>query len=396
MSTLPALIAGGIWLLVEAIRQYRAWRIVWQQVAAQSPVSVDFSDIDVLQPIRSGDPALARLLTQNLQQLGGHGAHLHWLLDADDTPARQIAQAIRHAHPELSEQLHISTYPACPEHINPKLFKLDRALPNCRGRYLLVLDDDAILPVASLAALRRSLVLDRPNAATSLPVYITAAGASLGTRLLARFVNDQATLTYLATLRAPGALSLNGMSWLIPRQALQDIGGFAPQLGHLTDDLAMAELVRAAGGSIAQRHEPVYLTTSLSSLAHYRAQMQRWMLFALLLIRRQPRLKQLQLGLELGVPLLLPGLFLLTLIVGFSPPATALGGLAFLLQIYGRWRLQSACASQAARPQPVLSMISALLLPLHLLHARINPRITWRHRRYYVRASDVFEEIQDA
>jgi ceramide glucosyltransferase len=43
-----------------------------------------------------------------------------------------------------------------------------------------------------------------------------------------------------------------------------------------------------------------------------------------------------------------------------------------------------------SRHAPVLSLVSELLQPLHMLHALISRRITWRTRRYLVRANDDF------
>ena len=43
-----------------------------------------------------------------------------------------------------------------------------------------------------------------------------------------------------------------------------------------------------------------------------------------------------------------------------------------------------------SRHSPVLSVVSELLQPLHMLHALVSRRIIWRTRRYLVRANDDF------
>jgi ceramide glucosyltransferase len=46
-----------------------------------------------------------------------------------------------------------------------------------------------------------------------------------------------------------------------------------------------------------------------------------------------------------------------------------------------------------SRHSPVLSIVSELLQPLHLLHALVSRRIIWRTRRYLVRANDDFGAV---
>lgn len=398
----------ALWLGVELLRQALAFgrRGAQLRAAHYPPAHLRFDDVDVLQAIRGGDALLAATLAAALAELGSRGARLHWLLDADDLPAQAAARQALDAQPKWAAQVRLSLHPPCPERRNPKLFKLDRALTDCRGNFVLVLDDDAELPAATLHALRQSLVGIAPGpaatAATALPVYRGVAWPSLrsrpgarglGAALLARFVNDQAGLTYLATLRSDSALSLNGMCWLIRRDALIHIGGFAARLHHLTDDLAMAEAVRAAGGRIAQRFEPVWLRTDLPDLRAYLRQMHRWLLFAQLLLRRQPPARRLGLLFELGLPQLLPPLAVFGLLLAPGAAAGLLAAWAFGMHVFGRWALQQACTQAAPRAQPLLSLTSALLLPLHALHAALDRRIVWRQHRYRVRASDDFESM---
>lgn len=399
-----------LWLIVELLRQALAWWVVHTQQDEATRVhdanDLRFDDVEVLQAIRGGDPLLADALAAALAELGSRGARLHWLLDADDDVAQAAAHQALRTHSQCTAQVRMSLHPPCPQRCNPKLFKLDRALPVCDRPFVLVLDDDASLPAATLAALRLAVLEpeppSRPIAATALPVYSSVpwpawhrhtAAHGLGAALLARFVNDQATLTYLSGTGEQGALSLNGMCWLMRRDALRAIGGFAPRLAHLTDDLAMAQAVHAAGGRIEQRHEPVWLSTSLRGMSAYWAQMHRWMLFAQLLLRSLRGRARIRLAVELGLPQLLPLLALAGLLLAPSTLAAACASAACVLYVAGRWRLQRACTRTAPRPQPLLSLLSALLLPLHTLHALLCRRIVWRQHRYRVRASDDFESM---
>lgn len=396
-----AAIVCALWALAETLRQIAAWRAL--RAMPQSPNHDDdptrFAGIDVLQPIRSGDPTLGEALAASLRALGGRGARLHWLIDEDDPLAARIVAATLGAQPTLRAQVAVSVHPPCPPAVNPKLFKLDRALNDCvsadrAGATVLVLDDDARLPPATLDALRAALdathAADGPIIATALPVYLPAPG--LASRLLARFVNDGAAITYLPPRLGGRSPSINGMCWAMRTDALRAIGGFAPHLRKLTDDLAMAQAVLAAGGRIEQRREPVWMRTALADGAAYVRQMHRWMLFARLLLHAQPPATRLRIALGQGLPTLLPLLSVVLLIAAPSLVAAIAAGLAALLHVVGRRALQRACAGAATPLQPLTSLLVALLLPLHLLRAWLDPRIRWRTHRYRVRSDGGFEE----
>ena len=388
-----------MWPLLEMARQLAAWRAL--RAMPSPPVNDDdtrFTGVDVLQPIRSGDPTLAEALGASLRTLGARGAMLHWLIDSDDLAAARIVRSIVDAQPTLRAQVAISAHPPCPPGINPKLFKLDRALAQCIGDSVLVLDDDARMPAATLDALLAALAgsrVDAPVISTALPIYLRTDPSmqGLGARLLARFVNDSAAITYLPPRLGGRTPTINGMAWTMRRDALDAIGGFAPRLRHLTDDLAMAQAVLAAGGRIDQRREPVWMRTALPDLRAYARQMHRWMLFARLLLRSQPWPTRLRIAAGQGLSALLPAIALTAFSMAPSWPAAVVIALGALAHLYGRRALQRACAGSAARIEPATSLLVALLLPLHLLHALFDARIRWREHHYRVFANDRFEEI---
>ena len=183
------------------------------------------------------------------------------------------------------------------------------------------------------------------------------------------------------------------MAWAMRRDALLAIGGFAPRLRHLTDDLAMAQAVLAGGGRVEQRREPVWMRTALPDLRAYVRQMHRWMLFARLLLRTQPWPARLRIVLGQGLPTMLPLIALIAFVIMPSWPCAVAFALGAIAHLFGRRALQRACAGEAARIEPLSSLLVALLLPLHLLHALLDARIRWREHRYRVIANDCFEEL---
>lgn len=391
----------ALWPALELLRQAAAWRALLampifsaRDHMQNGDESTRFHGVDVLQPIRSGDATLAETLGASLRTLGAHGAMLHWLIDSDDTAAAKIVRSVVDAQPALRNRVDVSEHPPCPPAINPKLFKLDRALAHCTGHAVLVLDDDARMPASTLDALLASLDgsrVDAPTISTALPIYLPA--NAFGARLLARFVNDSAALTYLPPRLRGDTPTINGMAWAMRRDALMAIGGFAPRLRHLTDDLAMAQAVLADGGRIEQRHEPVWMRTALPDLRAYVRQMHRWMLFARLLLRTLPWAARLRIVLGQGLPTALPLIATTALAIAPSWPGVIAFAMGALAHLFGRRALQRACAGEAARIEPLSSLLVALLLPLHLLHALLESRIRWREHRYRVIANDRFEEL---
>ncbi|MEV5003521.1 glycosyltransferase [Nocardioides sp. LML1-1-1.1] len=347
--------------------------------AAQAPPATEPGDIGkvvVVQPILSGDPGLEDALRDNLLSLDG--ARFCWLVDEDDAEAQRVVARIGPV-----ERLEVRLCPPAPEGVNPKLAKLQPALDAAAGdEVLLVLDDDTRLPRASLGALLGGL--ERATLATGLPAYLP--GSNVWARLVEQFVDNNAAMTYLTL--AP--VTINGMTWAMRVADLRAIGGFTPLMRHLTDDLAVAGAVLASGGTICQTASPQWLTTTIDGPGHYTRLMHRWMLFANLLLRRQPARTVAAISLLHGVH---PNLLALVLAGSVRerrllPLVAVLGGRALLLRhvqrrIYGR-----------PLHRPGVSLASELVQPLHLGHGAVQRTIQWRTRTYRVRADDDFEAVR--
>jgi ceramide glucosyltransferase len=179
------------------------------------------------------------------------------------------------------------------------------------------------------------------------------------------------------------------MAYAIRKDTLERCGGFEPLFGHLTDDLAVVRHVRANGGTIRQVSAPVQVETHVEDWSGYVRQMHRWFLFALLLVRGEPLTTQCRLGVMLGIHPLLLWAAIFTCIAGGVLPATILASTCATRSAALAW-LQARLTGRA-RHQPLLSLVSELLQPLHLLHAALSPNIRWRSRRYRVYANDRFE-----
>ncbi|AZR26895.1 glycosyltransferase family 2 protein [Xanthomonas vasicola] len=339
------------------------------------------ADVAILQPILGGDAHLQEVLMANVQVLPQ--AHFIWLLDADDIPGNAAADAVIAQHPQV--RIARVQVPPAPAGINPKAWKLDYALPHITARVSLILDDDAHLSGRALSQLL--LDLTHADVVTALPYYCdsdTVAG-----RLLAQFVNNNAALTYLGWLLFAAPLTINGMCYAVRTEQLRSWGGFSSLLTQLTDDLAFATLVRERGGRLWQSIAPVAMRTAIPDLPAYVRQMHRWMLFALILLRRQRLGVRSAIGVLQGLPPVLLLTMLMCACMQHSWPAALSVLIVLLLRallLCGvQWRVAG-----AVRHRVLLSIIVECLQPLHLLHAALVRTIRWRTRRYRVLSNGCF------
>ena len=361
--------------------------IAMYQAARRSPAPLPVGwmrDVALLQPILGGDPLLARVLADNLAALPE--AQFVWLLDEEDAVGSATAKALVAAHPQ--HRIRCTLLGGAPDGVNPKTFKLAAALPAIREAFCVVLDDDARLSAAALAQLVGEL--DRADLVTALPCYRD--DGTPAARLLAQFVNNNAALTYLPLLPLMSPLSINGMCYALRSDRLRALGGFAPLVRQLADDLAMARALRAQGARLHQSTASVEVQTYTPSLARYRQQMHRWFLFATLLLRTESVALQALIAVLHGLPpLLLAGL----LASAAVQPSVGAGGLVLVVLAV---RAALLCALQhrltgRVRHRPLASIAAELLQPLHLLHAALVRRIRWRTRLYEVRANDDFHAL---
>ncbi|UUW91841.1 glycosyltransferase [Pimelobacter simplex] len=363
------------YLALQAGKSAAALHAARQAPPAVEPAADAIARVVVVQPILSGDPGLEDALRDNLLSLAG--ARFVWLVDEDDPEAQRVVARIGPA-PRLT----VRVCPPAPDGINPKLAKLQPALDDCADdEIFLVLDDDTRLPRTSLGALLGGL--DRATLATGLPAYLP--GGTVWARLVEQFVDNNAALTYLPM--AP--VTINGMCWAMRVADLRALGGFTPILRNLTDDLAVAGAVLGSGGTICQTASPQWITTTVDGPAPYVRLMHRWMLFANLLLRRQPPATVGAISVLHGVH---PNLLWFVLVGSARSRrvlsvVAVLGGRALLLRglqrrIYGR-----------PLHAPALSLVSELVQPAHLGHGAVQRTIRWRTRTYRVRSDDDFSPV---
>ncbi|HEX2831515.1 MAG TPA: glycosyltransferase [Thermoanaerobaculia bacterium] len=376
------LIALACYLLILLLKWTLAHRAIARERNEEpGRESTTRSPVTIVQPILSGDPFLETALRTNLANAPENASFL-WLVDEDDAEAQRLAA-------RFDARVLLCPPPQADE--NPKSAKLQRALAHVDTEYFAVLDDDTILPPHHLD--RALHALQHATLYTGLPCYLP--GANLWSSLVAHFVNNNSILTYLPL----PPVTINGMFYVMRTRDLRDLGGFAPICGQLCDDYALAKLVTQHGGTIRQGITPQFLRTTVADGRRYVGLMQRWFLFANVLLRDQPAKMQLRLIPMLGLPPLLFALSFFSL-AGGTIPALAL--LAMLIARHALLRnlhhaLFVSPDHRALDPQfrfnPLISIVSELLQPLHWLHASLQHTLQWRTRRILLGRDGTFSYV---
>ncbi len=376
-----------------ALKLWKHWQ-VWHFLRRPRPPQQRTPQlVSILQPILSGDPTLEQGLRGNIELTSAYPLELIWLIDDNDAEAQRVCQRLQAAYPQ--QRVHIIESPPPPQRVNPKMFKLQAALPHASGDVICILDDDTQLPQGGLEQCLP--YLDQPQAGLvfGLPYYRHF--GNLWSSLVALLVNDQSLLTYVPYLRLSDPLTINGMFYALRREVLAELGDFAGLESVLADDFAVASAVRQAGYRLVQTPVRHGIRTHVSDAGHYRRLIQRWFIFPResLLRYLDWRGQAILLGL-LFAPALFP--IVLTAVTAARPTRAnlALASLYFghSIACYAHF---NAAYLERATPWPLVALVPLIetLFPLQLLSALLAPqRINWRGHVIQVERGGGFRFVQ--
>ena len=214
-----------------------------------TPREHDGEGVAILVAILSGDPLLEPRLAKSLELLPR--ARFHWLIDEDDPEAQRITSTLVAAHP--SSRITVEVHPPPPPGVNPKMLKLERALPGVREPIVVILDDDTLLPGTSLGALVEGL--SRATLTTGLPRYQD--DGRFASRLLSQFVNQNAAVTYLMLPNFRAPITINGMTWAMRTEERRRVAGMV-----VTETSRLAAMVEGSSYRLEQLTDLVRQTLS--------------------------------------------------------------------------------------------------------------------------------------
>lgn len=335
------------------------------------------SSLTVLQPILSGDPALAATLAHGPDQTSG--AKFIWLVDEDDAEGLSIATELAETRPNVV--VIVGRPPQDGE--NPKTLKLIRGEALVETGSVAVLDDDTMLASGGLEKLAAEAQTSG-GLATALPTW-GRRPHNVFEALVAGFVDGQGASAYLAMAKLGRNRTINGMAYAADAQTLRQIGGFAAMGHSVTDDWAVARLFAEHGRPIIQTAVPARVAVTLDGPLEALRLLRRWTVFAHRYV--SANLDVAMTGLVL-LPAILPLLGLV--LAGFVGPVALVLWFSLLIIRAGLHRLliRRIGGTGAA---PVWAIVAAeVALPILSVAAALRPhRIRWRSRRMRLTADGI-------
>ncbi len=326
--------------------------------------------VTVLQPILSGDPALAATLAAGPDR--APEARFVWLVDLDDPPGRAVAEQL--VQEGRANVLIVECRPPR-DGENPKTLKLIRGAAYVDSAVIAVLDDDTTLAQGGLERLA-AVAYACGGLATALPTFGRVPG-NAAEALVAGFVDGQGASAYLAMARLGRNRTINGMAYAVRADALRQAGGF-DAMGHsVTDDWAIARLFALAGFPIVQTALPARVAVTLLGPLEAARLLRRWTVFAQRYVAAN--MDGAMAGLVL-LPAALP-LAGVVLAAWAGPFATILWLLLLTTRAALNRRLVRAIGG--AGTAPLWAVVATdLALPVLALAAALRPNhIRWRTRR---------------
>jgi ceramide glucosyltransferase len=230
-----------------------------------------FPSVTILKPLRGAEGDLhAQLASFCDQDYPGPVQILFGVHEAAD-PAIAVVERLIAERPGRELQLLVTTEPSGP---NPKVATLSGLQGHVRNDIVVLSDSDISVERNYLA--RTIAALAQPGVGLVTCLYRGEPSAGLWARLASMAVDYH----FLPSVRIGLALGLArpcfGSTIAMRRDTLERIGGFDAFLHHLADDNAMGEAVRALGLQVAIPHWVVTHACPERSLAELWSHELRW------------------------------------------------------------------------------------------------------------------------
>lgn len=349
--------------------------------------------LSILLPVVSGDGTLEATLDRNLAFASSYPIEVLFLGDIGDTACEQICRSVAARHSD--RQVRYLVFAPPPQGHNPKMHKLNAALPEAHGDVICVLDDDTRLPDGGLE--QCVPYLDQPGVglAFGLPYYVSF--IDLWSSITAAFVVSNSLLTYIPYTILTQPFTINGMFYVMRRDVLEHVGNFAGLEGFLADDFAIAHRFRQHGLRLAQTPLRHAISTQVRGPSHYFSLIRRWFIAPRESILRYATPRDLLIVLGLGlVPTLAPPVILLAAIIARSPWLWGYA-LLYLVTSFSIFAYNNHRYLRDAAPLRAWWLVPAIqiLFPFQLLYALLAPQqVNWRGNVMRIERGGTFRYVQ--
>ncbi|CAD5983251.1 Nucleoside-diphosphate-sugar epimerase [Planktothrix tepida] len=388
------LILGLIGLAERVIK----WILIQQffqkaKLEAESFLPLETYTISILQPILSGDPTLWDCLSNNLALKTPYQLEFIWLIDENDPVAQAGCHQLIETYPDVKVKL--ISLPPSPNQISPKMFKLIAGLKEATGNIIAVLDDDTMLPNQAFDQCLAYLEKPEIGVAFGLPYYVNF--SNFWSTLVSSVVNGNNLLTYIPYTYLINPFTINGMFFVIKREVLEKVDGFATLDKFIVDDYAIAQHFRKQGYQLAQTPVCHGISTQIQDSTHYFNLITRWFIFPQASILKSSSVQELIVFYLMAfLPTLFP--FLVFLYTLFFP---SLYGLIYGLIYFGlNYALlsnfnQNYLRNATPKTHIIVLILVQILLPIHIIISLFLPRnINWRGHIMQLTEEGGFEFIQ--
>ncbi len=238
---------------------------------ADATTARTFPAITILKPLRGAEGDLhANLASFCDQDYPAQVQILFGVHEADDPAAAVVARLLAE-RPGRDLQLLVATGPTGP---NPKVATLIGLQGHIRNDIVVLSDSDVCVERTYLE--RTIAALAQPGVGLVTCLYRGAPVAGLWSRLASMAVDYHFLPSVLFGLALGLARPCFGSTIAMRRDTLERIGGFAAFLDHLADDNAIGEAVRALGMRVAIPHWVVAHACPERSLAELWSHELRW------------------------------------------------------------------------------------------------------------------------
>lgn len=262
----------AIFLILYFLRLYLSYNYAISHSKSVNK-NIDESLITVLQPILSGDIRLESDLRSNLENTSM--MKFIWLIDNDDIAAKQICDKI--LNDNYKNRVKIIEVEPVPPNVNPKVFKLEKAISNVNTEYTIILDDDVVIDMEFFN--RINLYLNTKEVLISAIPY-NYDNKTFFSKLISAFVNSQSFFTYFTMAYLKQTKTINGMFYMAKTDIFIKYKAFENIKYYLCDDFALASFLRSKNVELIQSAIYCNVRTTVTNLRAYVRLLKRWLLFA--------------------------------------------------------------------------------------------------------------------
>ncbi|XP_062509508.1 ceramide glucosyltransferase-like [Corticium candelabrum] len=259
------LIVHGAALIYAHLKLHRS-----RQTDGSKTYSDDLPFVSLIKPLLGDDGSLRDNLTTFFQQDYPQEKFeiLFCVMDETD-PAIEIINQLRKEYPKVQSRLFLGG--KCIG-VNPKINNMITAFEESQYEFIWICDSSIM--VSSDNLLEMVTCLD-PGVGIVHQLPFTGSAKSFGAILDKVYFGTQHARVYLVA-NLLGRNCANGMSWLIRKQALDEIGGLAAFSDFLAEDFFIGKTLWERGWRLVLCSLPALQNRPMASLSVFKGRMVRW------------------------------------------------------------------------------------------------------------------------